>query len=319
MHARSVQHVRRRVAVQRGVDHAAAARPADPRLRVQQAGRLLDRDLGDQVDDVHPEAVDAPVEPPPHHRVDGTADLRVLPVEVGLAGGEQVQVVLAAGLVPGPGGAGEHRAPVGGLGARLATGVAGPWRPPPVPVALGVLAARARLGEPGVRAAGVVDHEVHHQPHAARVHLGDELVEVLERAEHRVDVVVVADVVAVVVHRRAVDRAQPHHVDAEALEVVEPAQDAAQVTDAVAVRVGEAPGIDLVDDGGLPPVGGRGRSRRGRGHRRHLGVVTAMPSTLDRALTPPSGPRRPGCAARSCCPATPAGRTCGPPRAPSSG
>jgi len=46
---------------------------------------------------------------------------------------------------------------------------------------------------------GVVHHQVHHQLHAAGVQRGDELVEVGEGAEHRVDVAVVADVVAVVV------------------------------------------------------------------------------------------------------------------------
>ena len=78
-----------------------------------------------------------------------------------------------------------------------------------------------------MRAAGVVDHQVHDQLHAAGVQVRDQAVEVLERPEQRVDVLVVADVVAVVVHRRAVDRAQPDHVDPEPLEVVEPLPDAA--------------------------------------------------------------------------------------------
>jgi len=42
--------------------------------------------LGNQVDDVHAEAVDAAVQPPGHHLVDGAAPLGVLPVEVGLLG-----------------------------------------------------------------------------------------------------------------------------------------------------------------------------------------------------------------------------------------
>ena len=45
---------------------------------------------------------------------------RVLPVQVGLPDGEQVQVVLAGRLVEGPGGAGEERPPVRRLGARRA-------------------------------------------------------------------------------------------------------------------------------------------------------------------------------------------------------
>ena len=86
---------------------AVAVRDAVPQDRaVRQRGVL-----GDHVDDVHPEAVDAPVEPPAHHRVDRLADLGVLPVEVGLLAGEQVQVVLAGRLVELPGRTGEERAP----------------------------------------------------------------------------------------------------------------------------------------------------------------------------------------------------------------
>jgi hypothetical protein len=49
-----------------------------------------------------------------------------------------------------------------------------------------------------VLVAGVVDDEVHDQAHPAGVQRGDELVELGQRAEERVDVLVVADVVAVV-------------------------------------------------------------------------------------------------------------------------
>ena len=100
----------------------------------------------------------------------------------------------------------------------------------------------------------MVDDEVHHQLHVPRVQLRDQLVELLERAEQRVDVVVVGDVVAVVDHRRAVDRAQPDDVDTEQLEIVQVVQDPAEVADAVTVAVGEAARVHLVDHGGLPPV-----------------------------------------------------------------
>ena len=213
--------------------------------------------LGDEGDDVHAEAVDAAVEPAAHHGVHGAADVVVLPVEVGLLGGEQVEVELAGGLVPGPGGAGEGRAPVGGLGAGAAGLQAGhvAGRPPDVPVALGVVPAGAGGGEPGVLVARVVDHQVHDQAHAAPVQCGDELVEVGERPEERVDVLVVGDVVAVVVLRGAVDGAEPHDVDPEPVEVVEAGGDAGDVADAVAVGVLEGARVDLVDDGAAPPVG----------------------------------------------------------------
>ena len=138
--------------------------------------------LGDHVDDVHAEAVDPAVEPPPHHRVDRLPDLGVLPVEVGLLAVEQVQVVLAAGLVELPGRAGEERLPVGRLGARVAGGEA---RRAAAATSTSPRLAESgddrRLDEPRVLVAGVVDHEVHDQPHPARVQRGDQLVE-LRRA-----------------------------------------------------------------------------------------------------------------------------------------
>ena len=131
-----------------------------------------------------------------------------------------MQVVLAARLVELPGGAGEaERQLFGSRGRRRG-------RAPPVPVALRAVRRRARLDEPRVLVGGVVDDEVHHELHAARVDRGEQRVEVGERAEHRVDVLVVGDVVAVVVLRRGVDRRQPDHVDAERGEVVEVRGDA---------------------------------------------------------------------------------------------
>jgi hypothetical protein len=120
---------------------------------------------------------------------------------------------------------------------------------------LRVVAARARLDEPRVLVGGVVDHQVHHQLHAAVVDRGQQRVEVGQRAERRLDVLVVADVVAGVVLRRPVDRGQPDDVDAQLGQVVEPAGDAGQVADPVTVRVGEAARVDLVDDCALPPHG----------------------------------------------------------------
>jgi hypothetical protein len=81
----------------------------------------------------------------------------------------------------------------------------------------------------------------------------EQLVEVGEAAEHRFDALVVADVVAVVVLRRGVDRREPYGVDPERGEMVEVGDDAGQVPYAVTVGVGEAARVDLVDDRRGPP------------------------------------------------------------------
>ena len=260
------------------------ARPVDEEREAVTARAVGQRRvLGEHVDHVHAEPVDAAVEPPAHHRVDGLAHLRVLPVEVGLLAREQVEVVLAGRGVELPHRAGEERAPVGRLRAGRSRGHAVAGRPPPVPVALGVLARRARGGEPGVLVGRVVDDQVQDQPHPALVDGGEQPVEVRERAERRVDVLVVGDVVAGVVLRRRVDRREPDDVDAQRRQVIEPRLDPAQVADPVAVGVGEAARVDLVDDGGLPPghprsIQAAGAKRAsdpgdGRGHVHRIDVV----------------------------------------------
>src|SRR5690606_21167193 len=94
------------------LDHAHVARPVRQARRLDQAARDLDA-----------EAVHAAVEPEAQDAAELLVDLRVVPVEVGLAAVEEVQVPLAvvlpgaAGGVgavahAGPGGATEHRLPV---------------------------------------------------------------------------------------------------------------------------------------------------------------------------------------------------------------
>ena len=248
------------------------------------------RVLADHVDDVHPEPVHAAVQPPPHHGVDGLADLGVLPVQVGLLGGEDVQVVLAGALVPGPGRAGEVRLPVGRFGARRARRVTpGRGSRHQYQSRLGLSRLDRDSREPRVLVGGVVHHQVHDQLHAAGVQLRDQLVQVGQRAEQRVDVLVVADVVAVVVHRRAVDRGHPHDVDAQPVQVVQVAEHAAQVADAVPVGVGEAPRVHLVDDPAAP-VGGRPGPAPGRGLRTGQGGrwLRRLPSPSRSASGPPA-------------------------------
>ena len=69
-----------------------------------------------------------------------------------------------------------------------------------------------------------------------RVRALDQRVEVGERAEHRIDVAIIGDVVAEVAHRRGEEGRQPDRVDAEARDIIELRGDARQVADAVAVR-----------------------------------------------------------------------------------
>ena len=230
------------------------AEPGQPRRwrdarRVRRQVRVLEQ----RVEHVQPEAVDAASQPAADHLELGGPDGRVAPVQLGLLAQERVHVELLARGLPLPGAAAEDRRPVvrrDRLAAAPAGGIA-----PQIPVGMLAVPAPARVHEPRMEVARVVEDEVEDHPEPALVRGRDQPVEVVERPEHRIDRRVVGDVVADVEPRRRVDRRQPERIDPERLEMVEMGEDARQVADPVTVAVGEAPRVDLVDDPALPPVG----------------------------------------------------------------
>ena len=218
--------------------------------------------LHEAVGDVNAEAVGAAVEPEAQDLPELLPHPRVRPVEVGLRAVEKVQVPVAGGAVSvgraRPGGAAEHGVPV--IGRQLA--VVARAGAEDEAVALGRAGAGGHgLLEPLVLARAVVGHEVDDDAQAELVRTVAQGVEVVEGAEDGVDVAVVGDVVAGVLLRRSEEGGEPHGVDAEVGERLEPLRDAGEVADAVARGVGEGPRVDLVDDGGAPPLGARGRSQ----------------------------------------------------------
>ena len=214
-----------------------------PHRRVVAQLRVLD----DRVADVDAQAGDPPLEPEAQHLVERRADIVVPPVEVRLGRQELVEVVLARRLVQRPGGAAEVGDPV--VRRAAVVGRVGPH----VEVAIARVARAERVLEPRVAIARVVGDEVQQHADPAPARLSDQLVEVLERAEVRVDGLVVADVVAPVVVGRREGRVEPDAVDPEPLEVVQARRDAAHVADPVAVGVGERARVDLIQDAVAPP------------------------------------------------------------------
>ncbi len=73
--------------------------------------------FADIIDDIHPETGNAAFQPPVHHVMNFGTDLRVFPVQIGLAAREEMQVVFAGRLVERPGGAAECRLEIVGRSA----------------------------------------------------------------------------------------------------------------------------------------------------------------------------------------------------------
>ena len=206
--------------------------------------------LDHAVGDIDAEAVDATVEPEAEDVVELGPDLFVLPVEIGLRRVEQVEVPLAVvDLLPRR--SAEHRPPV--RGRLAAVGASARLEDVARPLRRAGSGGERRL-EPAVFGRRVVGDEIDDHMDAVLVGIGDERFGIGQRSESRVDVAIVGDVVAAVVERRRVPRADPDRVDAEVAQVVEPGSDALHIARAVSVRVGERTGVDLVHDAAAPPT-----------------------------------------------------------------
>src|SRR3954468_188634 len=99
-----------------------------------------------------------------------------------------MQVIFIGRLVILPYGTAEEGFPVVGL-------TAVPGRTPDIEVAVRVVLALAAFDEPGMLVGTVVDHQIHDQPDAARMHPSQQLFPVGQSAELVHDVLVVADIV----------------------------------------------------------------------------------------------------------------------------
>ena len=207
-----------------------------------------------EVDRVEAEAVDAPLQPEAGGGEQGLLNLGIVDVEVRLGAQEIVEIVLAAAGIPGPARAVEDRLPIVRRGA-VGFGVR-----PDVPVGLFIVAARPAFVEPGVLVRGVGIDLVDDDFEAEAVGAFEQPVEIGQRSEDRVDPLIVGDVVAIILHRGSEEGRQPHCVDAQRGDMVEPLGDPGEVADPVAIGVEEGAGVDLIDDRAAPPgCGGRFR------------------------------------------------------------
>ena len=207
--------------------------------------------LGDEGDDVLPEAVHAHVQPEAHDLLDLFPDPGIVHVQVRLLLGEQVQVVLVQALVVLPGAALEHTGPV--VGRQPPPGHR-PARAPGIVVVIGVVLPLSALLKPEMLVRGMVHHQVHEHLHAPGVGFAEHPAEDLQVAVVRMDVPVVGDVVAEIRVGRGIERREPDRVRTQAFDVIQLAQNAPQIPDAVSVPIAEAPGPDLIHDHLLVPL-----------------------------------------------------------------
>src|SRR3954447_4741877 len=99
----------------------------------------------------------------------------------------------------------------------------------------------------------VIDDQIHDDPNADLVGMVHEVDEIAERAELRMDRVIVGDVVPVVPIGRLIKRLQPEARNSQAGEIIEPPRQSGEVADAVRVGVDVLLDVETVDDRILVP------------------------------------------------------------------
>jgi hypothetical protein len=124
---------------------------------------------------------------------------------------------------------------------------------PDIPVALGVVPARARLLEPVVLEGSVIEHQVQDDRHIPAVGAFQETAEIIHASIFGRAAGIVCHIIAHIEERRGVVGRKPDGIHPQVFQVVQPSFKVHQVTDAVAVAVSEAARVDLVEDGLLPP------------------------------------------------------------------
>ena len=149
--------------------------------------------FGNETDNVHTESVNALFQPPVHHVKNFLTYNRVIPVQIRLFFGEQVQEIHICCLVIFPCRTGEAGAPV----VRKASVFL--CRTPDVVISVRVVCGFAALDEPFVFIRGMVYNQVHHDFDAFFVSCGKHTVEVFHGSEFVHDRLIITDIVSVVI------------------------------------------------------------------------------------------------------------------------
>ena len=216
--------------------------------------------LEHRVGDVDPETPGAGVQPEAQGLFELFLHRGVAPVEVGLGGVEEVEVVLAWGAVggrdAGPAGPAEERGPVVRRGVpafakpigKVEHGAFGGSRP----------GGKGRLEE-RVFVGAVVGDDVDDDADAEGLGGVDQGLGVVHGAEERVNAPVVGDVVAGVLLRGGEEGGEPDGVHAQGGDLGQLGGDAGKVAHAGPGRVLEGARVDLVDHRPAPPFFARRR------------------------------------------------------------
>ena len=81
----------------------------------------------------------------------------------------------------------------------------------------------------------MIQHQVHDDPDILFFCFCDQLLHIIQGAEHGVDILIIRNIIPVVILRRPVDRREPDRIDSQIRQIVQTADNPPDITDAVTV------------------------------------------------------------------------------------
>ena len=112
----------------------------------------------------------------------------------------------------------------------------------------------SRLDKPRVLVRGVAGHKIQADLQSFGMSLVNEPYQIRVRAETRVYLIVVGDVIAAVLELAAEHRADPDCVESQILDIIQFRADSLQITIAVAIAVLERGRVDVIDSSRVKPL-----------------------------------------------------------------
>src|SRR5437764_11048273 len=100
---------------------------------------------------------------------------------------------------------------------------------------------------------GVVGHKVQDDLKAATVSLVKQGIQVLKSSEERMNIDVIAYVVAKIGHGRRIDGGEPDGVNTEPAHVIQLAGDAREISHSITIAIEKTARVDLINHTRLPP------------------------------------------------------------------
>ena len=100
----------------------------------------------------------------------------------------------------------------------------------------------------------MVQHQIHNNPDVSFFRLCNQLFHVRKCSEDRVDILIIGNIVAIIVHRRTVNGRKPDRIDTQFFQIRQSFNNALQISDSIPVAVLKASGINLINYRIFPPV-----------------------------------------------------------------